>query len=155
MESSHINLSVSGRITQRLWQQDSHKPPTVGFETSSPRFIPILRSISQAKSSRSYLYSGTSGRLLCFMEIAGAKCGGDYHLKQYVLWLDWEPTRHIPIFPVSYTLPIQKYRLFHLQTKIFTQRLAPLATIVLRTVISSLLDHLLANTDHLPELSAC
>jgi len=109
MESSHINLSVSGRITQRLWQQHSHKPPTVGFGTLSLRFIPILRSISQDKSSRSYLYSGTSGRLLSFMEIAGAKVRWWLSPKtiSFMAGLGAGKT-HSHFIPVSYTMSMQK-----------------------------------------------
>lgn len=150
MESSHINLSVSGRISHRRWQQDSHKPPTVGFETSSSRFIPILRSISQAKSNRSYLYSGTSGRLLCFIEIAGAKVRWWLLPKtiSFMAGLGTSKT-HSHFSCLIHTVNTER-KDFLLQKRIVIQRLAPLATIVLWTVISSLLDHLLANTDHLP-----
>lgn len=99
MDSSLINLNVSGCIIQRSWQRDSRGPPTVGFQTPSLRFIPILHSISQAKSSGLYLYSVTHIRIshCALWKLLVLKCCADYYLKQ-VLWLDGEQPRQILIF---------------------------------------------------------
>lgn len=111
MDSSLINLNVSGCIIHGSWQRDSQGPPTVGFQTPSLRFILILHSISQAKSSGLYLSSVTHIRIshCALWKLLVLKCCADYYLKQ-VLWLNGEQPRRILIFFISHTLSKQRDR---------------------------------------------